>query len=322
MRKSIFIMTLALAGCFGMASAQTGQTKTSPSSGTTIQKDTATLYKKGSVHDPSHSKKQTTKKSQSSSTSTHEMYEKQGTSTNQPGSTGTGSTTGTGSSVKTEQENYENRGTGTSGTGSQGTYQERQGTGTGTSQNEGTGTGSQGIYQQDRTKTQDTYGNQSMSQDDKGWTKIGEKTVNLSKDREEIAITGAEKFSSIKIKVTDPEMVDVENVVVEFEGGSKQTIAMDDMPINSTTGESKVIELDSSDRNIKKVSFDYKANDQMSGSKSSTSTSKGTQGSMGSERSSKGTQGTAQKSTTGTSTSQGSKAKVEVWGLKSDTALK
>lgn len=110
----------------------------------------------------------------------------------------------------------------------------------------------------DKIRTDTTY-NQSMgmSQEDEGWTKIGEKTVNLSKGHDEVTISGSEKFSSIKIKLADAAMIDLQDVEVEYEGGEKQTVEMD-IPINTTTGESKVIDLESSDQNVKKITFDYK----------------------------------------------------------------
>ena len=184
---------------------------------------------------------------------------------------------------------------------------------------------------------------EGMSQNDKGWTKIGEKSVNLSKGRDEIAVKGSEKFSSIKLKVTDAAMIDVEDVQVEYEGGGKQSVDMDS-PLSSTTGESKVIELNSGEKSLKKVSFVYKPRDNSSGSQSSmdsksssssmdskgSSSSMGSNGTMdsnGSTMDSKGTMGSksskhtmGSKSSKGSMGSKSSKAKIEVWGLKADTA--
>jgi hypothetical protein len=105
-----------------------------------------------------------------------------------------------------------------------------------------------------------------MSQSDKGWTKIGEKTVNLSKDedQEEISISGSEKLSSIKLKVDKAAMVDLKDIEVEYEGGGKQSVDISN-PMNSTTGESKVIELNSNDKSIKKVNFVYKSRENAMG---------------------------------------------------------
>ena len=204
-------------------------------------------------------------------------------------------------------------------------------------------------------KMKDTHS--AMSQNEKGWTKIGEKTLNLSKDREEIAVSGAEKFSSIKIKVPEDAMVDLKNVIVEYEGGTKQNVDMSSA-VSSATDESKIIELNSTDRNVKKISFAYepresknsmsinngstsgtkgKNSSSMDNSSSSMGTSSssmdtssnsmgknsnsmgnssGTNGTMDSKSTKKGTMGTSERGT------KGSKAKIEVWGLRSDTALK
>jgi hypothetical protein len=127
-----------------------------------------------------------------------------------------------------------------------------------------------------------------MSGSNKGWTKVGEKTVNLSKneDHGEINISGNEKLSSIKLKVDNAAMVDLQDIEVEFEGGGKQSVDMTN-PMNSSTGESQVIELKSNDKSIKKVNFVYKSRDNAS---------------MDSKD------------------NKDSKAKVEVWGMKANTA--
>ena len=141
-----------------------------------------------------------------------------------------------------------------------------------------------------------------MSQDDKGWTKIGETTVDMSEARDEIAVSGSEKFSSIKLKVTDASMIELEDVQVEYEGGEKQKIEMD-TPLNTTTGESNVIQLDSEEKNVKKITFEYKTravwkdNEDLSETKDAAGDVKDAVKDV-----------------------KDSKAKVEVWGLKSDTA--
>jgi hypothetical protein len=127
---------------------------------------------------------------------------------------------------------------------------------------------------------------QSMSQSEKGWTKIGEKSVKITKDQdeEEISIAGSEMFSSIKLRVDDADVINLSDVEVEYEGGEKQSVNLD-APLNKTTGESKVIELDSSERKIKKINFAY------------TSSGKGEN-----------------------KDAKDAKANIEVWGLKANTA--
>lgn len=295
MKKIFFIITFAIAGSFGTTSAQVEQstTTTTERKSTTYENENESTSPnmQDTKQDETKKKGLFKKKNQSTSqnersTGTQGKYD--GSST---GSSGTGSTTGTGSSTNTE-------GTYQQGTGTSGTYQQ----GTGTSES---GTGTSGTYQQgttttpqDRTRTDETY-NQSMgmsSEDEEGWTKIGEKTINLSKDRDEVTVSGSEKFSSIKIKVSDAAMIDVEDVEVEYEGGEKQTVEMD-TPINTSTGESKVIDLESSDQNVKKITFEYK--------KRATWTDK---------------DATDTRETIGDAMDK--VTKVEVWGLKADTALK
>ncbi|HAH24178.1 MAG TPA: hypothetical protein DCL77_10550, partial [Prolixibacteraceae bacterium] len=164
---------------------------------------------------------------------------------------------------------------------------------------------------------------------EKGWTKIGEKTVNTSKGHEEITVPGSEKFSSIRIKVPEDAMVDLKDVQVEYEGGTKQKVDMT-KTTTSSVGEGKVIELNSSDKNVKSISFAYEAKEStgststgtMSGTKGTSSSTKGTtsKGTVSSSTSKEST-GTSQ-SSKGTMGTQNSKAKIEIWGLKSETALK
>jgi len=328
MRKLIFILALAISGSFGIASAQveqsgsqvtspgtqsTTQTKSKTQQGTTqstqgtYQSDTT--KREGNLSNTEGTHQSTTTKKKSHSNATGTSTNTQGTSgTYQESGTSTGSS-GTGSSTKS-QGTYQGSGTGSTGTGtstgSQGTYQGTgtgsTGTGTGTesgtmNKKQGTSTGSQGTYQGTGTGSTGTGTgtkagsmNQNRSDNEKGWTKIGEKTVDLSKNSDEISVTGSETFSSIKIKVSDAAMVDLGDLEVEFEGGSKQNIDLE-TPINSSTGESEVIELNSSEGKVKKISFDYKTRATWKDSDETSEVKDAKE-----------------------------KTKVEIWGLKSDTA--
>ncbi|HEY3369586.1 MAG TPA: hypothetical protein VGK10_01980 [Prolixibacteraceae bacterium] len=306
MKKSLFIMMFAIAA-FGVASAQVEPTTPPQNSGTTNQNQSTTPN--------TQTKKQGTYQNQGTTTTTPQgTYEKQGTST---------TTTPQGTYEKQGTGTYEKQGTSTTTT-PQGTYEKQSPTSPNTqnidtlhhtqgTMNKAQGTMNKAQGTMDRTQDKMNKAQGVMSKNEKGWTKIGEKTVNTAKDREEITLTGAEKFSSIKIKVPEDAMVDLKDVVVEYEGGAKQNVDMGTL-MNSSTGESKVIDLTSSDRNVKKVSFAYTTHEAGMEPKSSTSTSKGT------TSTSKGTKSSTSSTTKGT---QGtSKAKIEVWGLKSDTALK
>jgi len=88
-----------------------------------------------------------------------------------------------------------------------------------------------------------------------GWHKIGETTVNFEKDRDQILVIGADRFASIKFKVKGApiQLMDLE---VYYESGDKQDINVN-MPIKEL-GESRVIDLNGGERDLKKIVFVYK----------------------------------------------------------------
>ena len=91
--------------------------------------------------------------------------------------------------------------------------------------------------------------------DKTGWHKLGETKVNFKTDRDEFLITGADRFSSIKFKVTD-ESIDLVSVEVAYESGDNQLIK-----INShikAPGDSRQVDLNGGERSIRKVVFIYK----------------------------------------------------------------
>jgi hypothetical protein len=94
-----------------------------------------------------------------------------------------------------------------------------------------------------------------MATDKKGWHKIGEKSIDFVNDKDEFIVIGEDRFSSIKFYITDAS-VHMINLTVTYETGDKQNI-----PINSLIvagGESKSIALSGSDRELKKIAFEYK----------------------------------------------------------------
>ncbi len=92
--------------------------------------------------------------------------------------------------------------------------------------------------------------------DKTGWHKIGETTVNFEKDRDEVLVLGADKFASIKFKVTDA-AINLMDVEVYYESGDKQVVKIN-MPIK-LAGESRTIDLNGGERNLKKIVFVYKS---------------------------------------------------------------
>ena len=90
--------------------------------------------------------------------------------------------------------------------------------------------------------------------DKSGWHKIGERSVNFSKDRDEILVIGADRFTALKFKVTEAP-INLMDLEVYYESGDKQDISVRS-PIMAGT-ESKIINLTSGERGLKKVVFVY-----------------------------------------------------------------
>jgi len=91
--------------------------------------------------------------------------------------------------------------------------------------------------------------------DKAGWHKIGETMVDFSRDRDEVMVIGANRFSTLKFKVTDAP-IDLVSLEVHYASGDMQTVA-----INSNIkapGESKTIDLNGGERDVKKIVFIYK----------------------------------------------------------------
>ena len=111
-----------------------------------------------------------------------------------------------------------------------------------------------GSYFTANAQTQDNK-NAIMVSDSKGWHKIGETTVNFVKEREEILVTGSDRFAAIKFKVLDAP-IQLTDLEVYFESGDKQVIK-----VNSSikaAGESRVININGGERDLKKIVFIYK----------------------------------------------------------------
>jgi hypothetical protein len=104
-----------------------------------------------------------------------------------------------------------------------------------------------GVSGQNKTKV--------VVSDKADWHKLGETTVNFSTDKDEINVTGADKFAALKFKVMDVpiHLMDLE---VFFDDGGKQNININ-FPIKPQ-GESRVIELQGGERDLKKIVFVYK----------------------------------------------------------------
>ncbi|MFI5219607.1 MAG: hypothetical protein ACHQNT_08965 [Bacteroidia bacterium] len=91
--------------------------------------------------------------------------------------------------------------------------------------------------------------------DKAGWHKIAETTVAFEKDRDEVAVVGADRFAGIKFKVTDAS-INLMDLEVYFENGTKQDVSV--ASVIKSGNESRVIDLNSGERDIKKIVFVYK----------------------------------------------------------------
>jgi hypothetical protein len=94
-----------------------------------------------------------------------------------------------------------------------------------------------------------------MLSDKTGWHKIGESQVAFAKDRDEISVIGADRFSAIKFVVTEAP-IDLQELEVYYERGDKQVIKVH-TPIKAGS-ESRVIDLKGNERELKKIVFVYK----------------------------------------------------------------
>lgn len=91
--------------------------------------------------------------------------------------------------------------------------------------------------------------------DKTGWHKIGETKVDFTKDRDEVIVMGADRFASMKFKVTDAP-IDITDVEVYYESGDNQKINLGSAI--KAPGESRVVDLNGGERSIKKIVFMYK----------------------------------------------------------------
>lgn len=91
--------------------------------------------------------------------------------------------------------------------------------------------------------------------DKTGWHKIGETTVDFTREREEVLVLGANRFASLIFKVDDAP-IDLVEIEIFYESGDNQKVSAN-FPIKAP-GQSKEIDLNGGERNIKKIVFVYK----------------------------------------------------------------
>ena len=87
-----------------------------------------------------------------------------------------------------------------------------------------------------------------------GWHKIGEITASFTSQTEAISVLGADAFKAIKLRVTDAP-IHISSMKVYFENGEMQDVSVAS-ELNAGA-ETRVVDLKSSDLEIKKVVFTY-----------------------------------------------------------------
>jgi len=88
-----------------------------------------------------------------------------------------------------------------------------------------------------------------------GWHKIGEVKASFKMENESIAVLGADRFKSIKLKVTDAP-INIENVRVFYESGESEEINV--RSELKAGAETRVIDLKGPSQELKKIVFTYK----------------------------------------------------------------
>lgn len=89
--------------------------------------------------------------------------------------------------------------------------------------------------------------------DKDGWHKIGETIVSLDKETDKILIVGANRFASVKIKVTEAPII-LESFEIFFDNNETKNVKIGQEIKHE--GETSVVNFDG-EKNIKKVEFYY-----------------------------------------------------------------
>ncbi|MFI5219934.1 MAG: hypothetical protein ACHQNT_10635 [Bacteroidia bacterium] len=91
--------------------------------------------------------------------------------------------------------------------------------------------------------------------DKTGWHKIGVRTVDLKKDKDEIPVIGANRFAAVKFKVIDA-AIDLQDLEIYYADGSREDIQIY-APLVSGN-ESHTVDLKGNESDIRKIVFVYK----------------------------------------------------------------
>ena len=102
--------------------------------------------------------------------------------------------------------------------------------------------------------------------DKTGWHKIGETTVDLQKERDEVAVIGADRFAALKIRVTDAP-VELTDLEIYFEDDTRQNVQLRTMM--KAGAESRIINIEGGEKDLEKIVFLYKSTANASDEKAS-----------------------------------------------------
>jgi hypothetical protein len=94
-----------------------------------------------------------------------------------------------------------------------------------------------------------------ITSDKKGWHKIGETRVDFQKERDEIDVLVANRFSAIQLKVEDAP-IDLIGAEAYYASGDKQDLKL--FASIKAPGESNIINLNGGERTLKKIVLIYK----------------------------------------------------------------
>jgi len=90
--------------------------------------------------------------------------------------------------------------------------------------------------------------------DKTGWHKVAETMVSFDKERDEVAILGADRYAKLKFKVTGAGII-INDMTISYEDGTKQ-----DVPVAATFSagqESRVIDIPGAEKDIARIAFVY-----------------------------------------------------------------
>ena len=103
-----------------------------------------------------------------------------------------------------------------------------------------------------------------VASDKPGWHKIGEVKANFKTESESIVPMGKDKFTALKLKITDAPIV-ISQVIITYEDETMQKVPLTGSIVAG--GETTEVALTSPSKEIKKVSFTYKSQPNFEGDK-------------------------------------------------------